>query len=664
MDLSLSGQLVIIGVVTMPRDPGPMFKLRPRLRPLTIVVLLITLVLGVVLTVRHGQDLVAGWYGAVPIYPGALQIGLLLAVLAAYGIGVRVLYPLQGRRGAGLLVAWSVAGSVSVTLAVLALTGKPLGLLLACVSSRGCTGGYAMSLALTPETLAAWPRLMPTWWETYTHLATQAPGWPLLYRAVSQTLEQAPVLSAPLAAALRPLRCSQWSFLALSDSQLASAWLGLAAPLWAGLTAIPLYCLGRATAGEETARIGVSWWPLLPAPAIFAATQSNVYALLATTTVALFWAGLVTRRGWLAALLLGLAGAVIGTSLFLNFSLTPILMLCGLLALALSVQQYGLRLWSIIRHAVLIMIPFGLGFLLIWGLFWRTVGLSPVELFIVAMQHQTSVEWGYLSGVLRQAWDFALFAGLPVIGLALAPLVDRRLRPVTSLAAATGLTILAVLFSGTGRGELGRVWIFFMPLVLLAGAGSLQRMRRSERRLLVAAQVILVLALTATFDPVNTRLPAPPVYASVATPALNAPLVPAAATFGGMLRLVGYQAEYDRTGSALNVALHWQALRPMKRPYYFSAILVAPDGRARQAHDWQPFAERFPTTCWASTPAAETIVDRVTLPLAPEALAGDWWLSLSVFDIEQGQRAATLPVSLFGGGQDTQVGLGPLTVTP
>jgi hypothetical protein len=280
------------------------------------------------------------------------------------------------------------------------------------------------------------------------------------------------------------------------------------------------------------------------------------------------------------------------------------------------------------------------------------------------MRHQTSVAWDYLSGVLNQAWDFALFASLPVIGLALAPLIDRRLRPVTLLAATTGLTILVVLLSGTGRGELGRVWIFFMPLVLLAGAGSLQRMRLSERRLMIAAQVVWLLALTATFDPINSRLPGPPAYASVAAPAMDAPLVPAAATFGDRLRLVGYQAEYDRTAGALNVALHWQALRTMSRPYYFSAILVAPDGSTQPPHDWQPFAARYPTTCWANAPATDAIIDRVALPLAPGAVAGDWWLSLSVFDMENGQRGATLPVSLAGGGQDTQVGLGPLKAGP
>jgi len=146
----------------------------------------------------------------------------------------------------------------------------------------------------------------------------------------------------------------------------------------------------------------------------------------------------------------------------------------------------------------------------------------------------------------------------------------------------------------------------------------------------------------------------------VAFAPLDQPVAPADARFGDVLRLTGFQAEVLQGTETLTVVLEWEALQEMGEPYYFSAVLVGPDGRVLPGIDWQPFGKRFPTTCW--TPRLGAIADRIELPLGADPPAGDWWLSLTVFALDRDGQPALLPVTLPDGTRDRQAGIGPLRV--
>jgi len=78
---------------------------------------------------------------------------------------------------------------------------------------------------------------------------------------------------------------------------------------------------------------------------------------------------------------------------------------------------------------------------------------------------------------------------------------------------------------------------------------------------------------------------------------------------------------------------------------------------------WQPFETRYPTTCWygGRSPEGE-IVDQIDLPFGSDPMQGNWWVSLSAFDLADDQPPTELPVILPNGLADRQVGLGPLEV--
>ena len=144
-------------------------------------------------------------------------------------------------------------------------------------------------------------------------------------------------------------------------------------------------------------------------------------------------------------------------------------------------------------------------------------------------------------------------------------------------------------------------------------------------------------------------------------PPLSSSVTSVDATFGDVLHLTGYQSEYRPETQTLALALHWQALQQTDLPYYFSAVLVSPDGVALPGVDWQPLGKQYPTSCW---PPGRTVVDQIELPLGPDAAAGDWWLSLRAFGIRGDQPLPPLTVTLPDGATDAQLGLGPLRVNP
>ena len=250
--------------------------------------------------------------------------------------------------------------------------------------------------------------------------------------------------------------------------------------------------------------------------------------------------------------------------------------------------------------------------------------------------------------------------GLPAFALFLLALFQRESRPVRQLALALALTLALVVLSGTARGETGRIWSLFMPVALVGTAVVVASLARPYQAAFTLAQTAWLVGLFIVIPAVGSDLTPPPAYTAVAfSPAVAAPLS-VSANFGDELHLQGYSARYDEQSQQLELNLYWDVQRPMAIPYFFSAILVAPDGQVRRAVDWQPFAYQFPTTCWTGVP--QPLMDRVYLPLEGDLLTGDWWLSLRVFALGDGDQPLPLPMILAGGAVDDQLGIGPITL--
>jgi hypothetical protein len=583
----------------------------------------------------------------VRLLPGALT-------LAAYGAG---LYLLR-RRPAPVYVAWCVAGAAALPIALLYYLGDPALHLLGRTITEGATGAFwvAVEMGAPLAALRDWPAWMVRAEGISSHMAISPPGYPLLYGLAAQALGALPGLAHWLAAPIRALQCHHSVLMRLDDGALASAWVGMAAPLWGALAAAPLYGLARRQADESLARRATALWALVPSLAIFTGLLATPYPLFAVGACALFGRGLaLCRAGKRRALWLALSGALLALGVLFSISLLPLGLTLGLWAL-LEAWRKEATLRRRLAHLLSLAWPCLAGVALVGGLYTLVAGHTPWDVFAASMQfHLGHIERPYWPWVALHSWDYLLFFGPALTGLSLWG-IRRARHGAARLSLAVWLTLLVLVISGTGRGETGRIWLFFMPLTLLGAAEALRGLSRRELVALAAAQALWLLVLAAVLRPVGISITPPPRYVA---PPVQAQLAPLDVAFGPALRLRGYQAVQE--GDRLLLTLRWQATAPVTEEYTFSALLVSPEGPLAAAADWRPLEGGYPTTCWPCAPQGE-VLDQVALPLGEAPVSGAWWLSLSAYTLDAAQQPQRAPVCPAEGPCDGQLGLGPVMV--
>lgn len=588
-----------------------------------------------------------------------------LAALLVYAAGCDWIMR-RAERPLWQVMVWAGLGSAVLPFIFLLRWGDPLYVQFTRVASGGTSGPHLVAALYTPETvndaLRDWTAQQAQFAknEITIHAALAPPGLSIVYYLSSQALETAAFIANPIGRELRPMQCHNLAMMRYSNAQLASAVVGMASPLWAALAIFPLLWLGRRLADEPTARWIVLLWVLVPGLALFTPTPNTVFPTLAVLCVALLWAG-VERRAY--SLIFG-AGLTASVLTFLNFSVVPLLLLCGLLAFFPSSQTPFQRdLWKrTSREAVRVGVVFGLGLAVIW-IGWAIYGGQPFWAMLdTAMSQHLDLERPYLPWLALHLWDYALFLGLPLMLLSLWSAwrgiqqlrQEKRLSSAAFLALALGLTLLILDFSGTARGETGRVWQFFFPFSLITAGAALRGLPVNNHRLLLGVQTFSALTLLLFIPVISTGLDQPPQLPPEVKEA--GITVETNLLFDDTLRLTGFGGFLDKQNT-LVVDLRWQADEWSEQPYYFSIIPVAPDGSAyREGFVYQPFAAAYPATCWQP---GQTIIDRVHIPLAGDPPSGEWWLSLSVQDY---RTYAPVAVRLPDGTRDQQAGIGPIWV--
>jgi hypothetical protein len=625
-------------------------------RPLLLIVGL-SLLLALVLLVDLVPFLRGGFGWQWPYDPVALARVLpLIMATGIYVVGAWWL--LRRTRGDRLLILWSFIGVVALSIAGLWLRSDDALYELFVRTASGVTTGQhfaGVEIDWSNPQWVNWPVTVQPFVGRSGHIVLSGPALPLFYGALNNALEQAPAISAPLQRALLYYQCRNYDLLAYSPAEWASAWFGMLMPVWAALAVIPLYAVTRRLTGTEGARLAVGWWPLIPALILFTPTWNTVYPLFALIAFWMLLRGLQGAAVWLIA-----SGLVCGLLTFANFSLVPLLGLFGFYALlnAFSRRQR----WY---QPIIVGLWFAVGLIAPWLIYWLASGLTPLDLLNHAMANHLILERPYLPWLWLHSWEWALLTGIPVLVLWLLFAARRRLQsPVDVLAWALLLTMLTLVFSGTARGETGRVWLFFVPFVLICAAGQVTQGWRgiwgeindAGNWLAVSiGQAALLIVVCAVWLLINAPNMTPP--PSAPGPVLAERL--SGATFENKFQLAEWDAQ--RVGDHIELRLNWQPVQQMTTAYWFAALLVAPDGSLPQdSVVWQALDTAYPTTCWK---AGEMVGDTIHLPLPDDVQSGEWWISLSVFgDKEQPEQR--LSVVLHDGTTDHQIGLGPVPIQP
>jgi hypothetical protein len=600
------------------------------------------------------------------VSPGWAIIPRLVPGIAVLGVYLLGAWKLRHRRKL-IYLGWVLLGTILLPVALLVVLNAPFYRLYTRTVSSVTTGGYTAGseIETLAEALRQWPsRMAGGEIGDSIHMTLSPPGWPVLYYSGARLFAFFPTISDTVGMALRPLQCDNPSIMVHTNAQIASAWLGILSPVWGALTVLPLYGLGRRIGSESVARTAAAWWLVVPALSLFMATLNTPYPFMATAVIALLVAGLTQRSRWRAFVSLSLAGCCTAVCLVFNFSFAPLILMCGWLMLLFWQENRGKPFSRDVYRLILVGVQFAVGLVIVLGAYWLITGHHLLDLLLTALKRHLELERPYLPWLWLHTWDVAIFVGLPFFGLFLLGLVVLPRCRMRRVAIALSLTLLTLVVSGTARGETGRVWMFFMPFMLLVAADVFQRLSVRWRVSLLLTQFLWLFAMVAVLRAVKTDLTPPPAYAQVAPPPLDAPLVPVGADFAHKIQLIGYQAQFAPEEHRLTLVFAWKALRRMERSYLFSILAVSPKGDVEASTKWLPLDQQYPTTCWYPENTERVpILDRVELDLGENPAHGNWWLSFSAFALPDKNTPVYLPVTLPNGHtDDRQVGLGPIRV--
>jgi len=634
-----------------------------RFHPIILFTVLLSLLIAVslafdLLPILRGGEIFSWLWGYFPVplvYTGIFAALVLVYLLAGYW-HVR-------RERALWSITWGMIGAAVIPVLVVALRyDDPLLELWLRTMSPITTGPHTAAAMIDWRTAEwhVWTDMMREYQPISGHVGLSPAGLPMIYAGLNTLFGWLPNLSERLQEQMMPYQCHNYTFLQYTPNEWASSAVGAMMPVWAALSALPLFAVMRRLHGDIAARWGVIWWAMVPSFVMFAPSWNTFYPLLALIA---FWWLLIGIGGYPRRIpaLIG-CGFLSALLIFLNLSMVPLIGLFGFYTLLhFLLNERDVAHWT---KPMIVGAWVGVGFFGLWIAYYLFSGLTPLDIIHVAFEYHFVLERDYLPAVWFHFWEWALLAGIPFILLWLFASLRREAKGDV-LGLALLATMLVLLFSNTARGETGRVWLFFAAFALIAAGGGLARlMRQSDDETALPAlhrhalligivQAALLTALASTWDVMGVPDLRPPPE----TPAVAVTHNGAGINVNHEFALYGWRAEVDDNRILLD--LGWVSQSQMTTPYWFSALLVAPDGSpVGESVVWQPQETRFPTTCWLP---GDTIGDEIILRLPADTAAGDWWLSITAFpDAEN--PAETLPVYLPDGSTDRQIGLGPIPV--
>jgi 4-amino-4-deoxy-L-arabinose transferase-like glycosyltransferase len=529
------------------------------------------------------------------------------------------------------------------------------------------SGGYFQAAAESEaigDLLRRYPAAMPDF--ASDHLRTHPPGLLLLNWSTVRlsALFRDTAVNDALGRQVIPWRCADlWLLkrpLYVSSALLALSLLPLLA---AAGTALPAYALARRLMAEDAARLATLLVATLPALLLFAPQSDQFFPAGALAVFYGLHRGMAAEaRRWAQAGWWFAAGFVLSLLTFLSLGNAALLLPAGL----------WLLLWQWARHKQIepeVHLPaagkrrlfagpyaallwwaasFGAGVTAVWLIYWAGWGVPPWSVAQVGLeQHYELVNqyrryswWLFFNGV-----DLVMYAGLPLLAGFTASVVvamqrlrrpERRPGALPLLALSLALFLVVLNVTGSTRAEVGRIWLFFMPLLALVSGGYLAATlpRWRQAWLVVGLQLVLLLAVGLAWRPVRAVIVVPQKPALAHDVTATIPLV---ASFEPGILLTGYDLDDSqaRPGGTLHLTLHWQSTGLVTRPYTVFTHLIDAQGLLVAQQDNWPMQGQWPPTCWQR---GEVVVDPYAILLPAEMAAGDYTLYAGLYDAQDGTR--------------------------
>ena len=501
--------------------------------------------------------------------------------------------------------------------------------------------GYFTTAVASPnlnQLLANFPALMP---QLPIHAQSHPPGAEIVHWLVWQALRIVPPLADSIAMPLRTLQCHNPGIMVLDNAQIASASIGMLLPLLGGLAVWPLFAFAKRVSNSTVAVITVMVFPVLPLFAMWMSQWDQVYPLLLFAGLYFAHTGLERNSWWR----IFAAGVPLSIASFFSVGNAVLMVIVGLHGAAwLWFQRASLR--PSISQSLRLVITFAFGCSSIWLLYWLLYGVNPLSVISTGSRlafESTTGTRSYGLWLLGNPIDFAVFLGFPIVILLIYNLIKRVPFPKSLLpiAIATFGTLILLWLSGIVRGEVGRLWIYFGPLVVLiavgwqGAGGSKQDETSYVSRFTIYVSLIALLA--AQLLVMNTRwlvndsfLDEPPERSVV----LNPPPMshPDSALFADQIALRGY--DIGQFANTIDLTLHWQALAQPPHAYTVFAHVIDANGQQVGQQDNMPVRDQSPTSCWIP---GEMVADSYSILITPGAL-GPLKVEVGLYRADTGTR--------------------------
>jgi hypothetical protein len=517
-----------------------------------------------------------------------------------------------------------------------------------------------------PSLLQQFPSAMAQF--NAVHPRTHPPGLLLFFWSMSGWLSSWPTFSESFSTLLRPTICQDAYLTTLPNTVLASASVQMSVPVWGALTVFPFYGLARRLSNDMTARWATLLLVLSPSMVLWAAQWNQLYAFL--TAVCLYLAHLgLTRRLWWLFLVAGLLVSIATFLSLANLALACLIPLYSLIFILFTSQSWRTGLYGYWQQGI----AYGVGLASVWLIYYLTYGVGFWDITRAGMAVHTELDRTYTTWLGYNLYDFFLFLSFPILILALQSLrlavnfsgtsaiasqynqLNLRETAVSPALAAIftfWITLLALNLSGIVRGEVARLWMFLVPLAVLAALPAILTWGSRIMWAMIIFQAAFLLVLGYNLWLIRPGLPH--IANQTAVPSLTAFTHPVTAELDPdrAISFLGYklQPEPLRRNDTLQIILYWRASQEdhTRYPYTVFVHMLDADGNLVAQYDGIPQGGQYPNSCWQQD---QVVVDVATLPLPPDLPPGTYTLQAGMYRpdwLQAGNPAHRVPVFQHG----------------
>jgi len=446
-----------------------------------------------------------------------------VAVGAAIGAGVLVLAVLRSggqptRTVAAVLLAAILVASLLVAVGLAASDPGLWASGALAVISDTSMGYYGQALSLSGVSDAfSYHSARVASTRVPDRVRTHPPGPIIFFYLLRQWLEYAPGVIdwGEAALAQRDISPAQFHGIArgLAQAPISRRDAALAVPITFILTVLgavvvlPAYGIGAVAFDRRTGLVAALLAGTVPSLLHFVPSIDGIGAVLALTCLWL-WV-LAVRRAEVWLYILAALGAVV--MLLWSFGYVMLLVLAVIMAIPVWGQTYPDEMSRHLRGAAWGIVVFAaVHQLLSSGLEYNILVALPAS---VAVHRQVLAAAGrsYWLWLPMNLYDFLLFMGPALAAMSVAAIYNglkQQRWPALPQGLVIGLLVIValLLLSGSTRGEVGRIWVFLMPLAALPVAYYVARL--SDARFvgvgaaLIGLQVCFTIVLHATLVPV------------------------------------------------------------------------------------------------------------------------------------------------------------------